>query len=94
MRATALEMFAAEAIDLVLLGYAMPDVNGGMILREIKVGAGISPVIMVSASPLDRDEVDCADCLITKGQGHSKMCRNTIRSWLRLELGQNAQACI
>jgi CheY-like chemotaxis protein len=39
--ATALEI-AARAIDLALLDYAMPDVNGGIILREMSVGAGMS----------------------------------------------------
>jgi DNA-binding response OmpR family regulator len=75
--ATALEI-AARAIDLALLDYAMPDVNGGIILREMKRQRRDVPVIMVSARPLDRYEVDSADCLITKGQGPAVLPKRSL----------------
>jgi CheY-like chemotaxis protein len=65
----ALQLFAANAVDLVLLDYAMPGMDGGAVAQEIKRRRGTVPIIMVSASPIPEQILICADCVIRKGQG-------------------------
>lgn len=65
----ALHLFAAYPVNLVLLDFAMPRMDGGVVAQEIKRLNGKIPVIMVSASPLPDDILTCADLCITKGQG-------------------------
>jgi CheY-like chemotaxis protein len=36
----ALRMFAGQPVDLVLLDYVMPGMNGGVVAREMKIGIG------------------------------------------------------
>jgi CheY-like chemotaxis protein len=64
-------MFSANAIDLVLLDYAMPGLDGGLIARELKRRRPYVPVIIVSASPLPEEIRTCADCIVAKGEGPS-----------------------
>jgi CheY-like chemotaxis protein len=66
---TALHIFAIHAVDLVLLDYAMPGLDGGTVAREMKRHKPLVPVIMVSASALPEDGSVCADCFIRKGEG-------------------------
>jgi CheY-like chemotaxis protein len=65
----ALQIFGTEPIDLVLLDYVMPGLNGGAVARKIKIAKPQVPVIIVSASPVEEDFLSCVDCLISKGQG-------------------------
>ena len=65
----ALHFFAADSIDLVLLDYLMPHMNGGVVAREMKRSRPTVPVIVVSASPVDEQGLACVDCFIRKGEG-------------------------
>jgi CheY-like chemotaxis protein len=66
----ALHFFEAHAVDLVLLDYLMPGMNGGVVAREIKNHNPKVPVVIVSASPIvEEQSLDCVDCFISKGEG-------------------------
>lgn len=62
-------MFAAQPVDLVLLDYVMPGMDGGVVAREIKKHKPRVPVVIVSASPVDERSLSCVDCFINKGDG-------------------------
>src|ERR1700690_3646960 len=49
----ALSMFAAQPVDLVLLDYIMPGINGGVVAKEMKNRDPRVPVVIVSASPVE-----------------------------------------
>src|SRR5271166_3474288 len=49
----ALHFFTANPIDLVLLDYLMPHMDGGVVAQEMKNRKPLVPVIVVSASPVD-----------------------------------------
>lgn len=48
----ALAIFAANGIDLVLLDYKMPGINGGVVAQRMKAQKPAVPIIMVSANQL------------------------------------------
>jgi CheY-like chemotaxis protein len=64
----ALTIFDAQPIDLVLLDYVMPGMDGGAVAGEIKRRRPNVPVIMVSASDLLHEVSMSADCIVPKGQ--------------------------
>ena len=49
----ALRLFAVQAVDLVLLDYLMPGMDGGAVAQEMKNRKPLVPVIIVSASPVE-----------------------------------------
>ena len=65
----ALELFAANPIDLVLLDYFMPGIDGGKVALEMKRLRPEIPIIMVSASPMAITVKACVDCIVPKGEG-------------------------
>ncbi len=65
----ALEILAANGVDLVLLDYVMPGLDGGAVAREIKKSRPDVPVILVSASPIPDESLACIDALLEKGRG-------------------------
>lgn len=65
----ALELFAANPIDLVLLDYLMPGMDGGVVALEMKRQRPEVPIIMVSASPLAATLGACVNCILPKGEG-------------------------
>ncbi len=77
----ALRIFAVHPVDLVLLDYVMPGVDGGMVAKAIKQHTVGVPIIMVSASPVPPETAHVADCFITKGQGPMLLLQ-TIRDCL------------
>jgi DNA-binding response OmpR family regulator len=64
----ALAYFETQPIDLVLLDYAMPGTNGGLVCREMKKAKPYLPVIMVSANLVDGDTLKRVDRFISKGE--------------------------
>ena len=65
----ALRLFAVQAVDLVLLDYLMPRMDGGAVAQEMKKRKPLVPVIMVSGSSVSEDTLTCVDCFIRKGEG-------------------------
>jgi CheY-like chemotaxis protein len=65
----ALHFFALHDVDLVLLDFLMPGMDGGLIAQTMKQHKPLVPVIIVSASPVEEDGLTCVDCFIRKGQG-------------------------
>src|ERR1700748_1837071 len=51
----ALRMFAQEPIDLVLLDYVMPGLDGGTVAEEMKSQNPRVPIVLISASPVDEE---------------------------------------
>jgi CheY-like chemotaxis protein len=65
----ALDALDANAVDLVLLDYKMPRMDGGTAAREMKRRAPHVPIIMVSANRVPGEALALVDCFIPKGQG-------------------------
>lgn len=65
----ALRAFAGQPVDLVLLDYVMPGMDGGVVAKEIKNHNPRVPIVLVSASPVDEQSLACIDCFISKGDG-------------------------
>lgn len=63
----ALAYFETQPINLVLLDYAMPGMDGGRVCREMKKAKPYVPVIMVSANLVDGDTLRRVDHFISKG---------------------------
>lgn len=65
---TGLEIFASQHVDLVVLDYAMPEMNGYDVAVEMKrISPGI-PILMLSAYfPLPADALRVVDTYVTKG---------------------------
>jgi CheY-like chemotaxis protein len=62
-------LFASNPIDLVLLDYLMPGMDGAMVAREMKRLGPDIPIIMVSASPTAGTAASSVDAVLAKGQG-------------------------
>ena len=65
----ALRIFTEQAIDLVLLDYLMPGMNGGAVAERIKNRNPQVPIVLISASPVDELPLVCIDCFVSKGDG-------------------------
>jgi CheY-like chemotaxis protein len=65
----ALRMFAEQPVNLALLDYVMPGMNGGVVARVIKEHNPRVPVVIVSASPVEEQSLGWVDCFINKGDG-------------------------
>ena len=65
----ALEFLETRPVDLVLLDYQMPGMDGGTVAREIKRRAPTVPIIMISANRVPGEALASVDCFIPKGQG-------------------------
>jgi two-component system OmpR family response regulator len=73
--AEALRFFASYDVDLVLLDFAMPDMDGGMVSQAMKRHNGRVPIIFVSASPVSEETLACAECRLDKGEGPSELLK-------------------
>lgn len=65
----ALRMFAEQPVDLVLLDYVMPGIDGGVVAKEIRNHNPRVPIVFITASPVNEQSLGCVDCFISKGDG-------------------------
>ena len=79
----ALRTFAEQSVDLVLLDYVMPGMDGGVVAKELKNHDPRVPVVIVSACPVDEQSLGCVDCFIRKGDGPALLLA-TIKELLAL----------
>ena len=64
-----LELLGTYAVDLVLLDYKMPGMDGGTVATEMKRRIPMVPVIMVSGNHVPAETLEVVDCFILKGEG-------------------------
>ena len=65
----ALHLFASQQVDLVLLDYVMPGLDGGAVAEQMKRCRRDVPIVLITASPIPEETVTCVDHRIVKGQG-------------------------
>lgn len=65
----ALHLLSNQPVDLVLLDYVMPGLDGGTVAQLMKRCKQSVPIVLVSASPVLEENATCVDCRIDKGQG-------------------------
>ena len=64
-----LQLFATSAVDLVLLDYSMPEINGGDVANTMKRIKPNVPIIMLSGvSAIPERDRTCIDAFIVKGE--------------------------
>jgi len=62
-------LFAQHDVDLVVLDFYMPDLNGGQVAAEMRRRRPTVPIIFLSAYfSLPSDALELADAFITKGE--------------------------
>lgn len=64
----ALDIFAAHYVDLAILDYQMPRLDGAAVAREMKRLRPRLPILMVSGLLVEDDVKECVDSLFIKGQ--------------------------
>jgi CheY-like chemotaxis protein len=64
----ALGFFAAILVDLVLLDYAMPGIDGGRVARDMKACRPLVPIILVTGLPIEEETLPCVDWIYRKGE--------------------------
>jgi CheY-like chemotaxis protein len=65
----ALDIFASMPVDLVLLDYSMPGINGEQVARKIKADRPELPIILVSGMLIETETLAYVDGFFTKGEG-------------------------
>lgn len=87
----ALEIFAAYPVDLVLLDYVMPGMDGGVVAQQMKRQKPLVPIIMVSANHVPKEALANTDGYIVKGLGPESLLAN-IKQFLVLIAGRRQPA--
>lgn len=65
----ALAIFSAKTVDLVVLDYAMPGMDGGVVAKEMKAVKPAVPIILYSAYiDLPEETRTFVDQYVTKGE--------------------------
>jgi CheY-like chemotaxis protein len=77
----ALQAFARYAVDLVLLDYLMPDLDGAIVAEQIKGRNPRVPIIMTSANSVPQEALACVDSFVSKGE-RPELLLEQIRSLL------------
>ena len=65
----ALDFFASAPVDLVVLDYSMPGINGEQVARKIKADRPDLPIILVSGLDIEMETLSYVDSYFTKGEG-------------------------
>ena len=94
---TALELFAAEHVDLVLLDLGLPDMDGHQVVRRIRSASDI-PVIVVSARRDQSEKVRAldagADDYVTKPFGVEELAARIRAALRRSQTGEPGERVI
>lgn len=69
----ALDFFASAPVDLAVLDYSMPGINGEQVARKIKADRPDLPIILVSGMPMEAEALSCVDSFFTKGEGPASL---------------------
>lgn len=70
----ALDIFSSEPIDLVVLDYKMPGMNGDVVAETMKGLKPSVPILMLSAYvDLPQETLALVDMYLTKGEGPLRM---------------------
>src|SRR5579859_2002542 len=80
-----LAIFSAEPIDLVVLDYKMPDMNGDVVAEKMKHLKPSIPILMLSAYvDLPGETLALVDRSLTKGEGGPLMMLKAIAELLTI----------
>ena len=71
----ALGIFGTEKIDLVLLDFVLPDMDGGALAQAIKALSPEVPIVMVSGAEVPEHCLSLCDGLVRKGDGVEPLLR-------------------
>src|SRR6516164_6852375 len=63
----ALQLFGEHTVDLVLLDYALPEMDGGMLADAMKTHRPDIPIIMVSGVEVPEKVLETVDGYVRKG---------------------------
>jgi len=75
----ALQVFVENSVDLVLLDYHMPVMNGGVAAARMKVSKPDVPVALLSGDEhLPPSDLEAVDCFIPKGEPISGVLEKSI----------------
>jgi CheY-like chemotaxis protein len=67
--AEALQLFASHRVDLVLLDYHMPGMNGDVVAEHMKIGQPDVPIAMLSADDgLTESALKWVDAFVSKSE--------------------------
>lgn len=67
--AQALQIFADHKVDLVLMDFALPEMDGGMLAEAMKTHRPATPIIMVSGVEVPERVLALVSAFVTKGSG-------------------------
>jgi DNA-binding response OmpR family regulator len=82
-----LELFAARSVDLVVLDYHMPELNGAAVAQKMRDLKPEVPVIMLSAYfEAPTDAAKFIDAYVTKGQ-NPRVLLDQIRQLIKAKAG-------
>jgi CheY-like chemotaxis protein len=69
-------IFASQAIDLVILDYMMPGMNGDVVAEKMRHVKPAVPILLLSAYvDLPRETLAAVDIYLTKGEGPQVMLK-------------------
>jgi two-component system autoinducer 1 sensor kinase/phosphatase LuxN len=72
--AEALQLFASHRIDLVLLDYHMPGMNGDVISEQMKAVQPDVPIVLLSADDgLPEGALKCVDAFVSKSESPANL---------------------
>lgn len=87
-----LSIFAQERVDLVVLDYSMPSMDGGAVAQEMRRLRPEVPIILLSAYiNLPPEVVRMVDCTMLKGDGPGVLLR-TIKDLLPEQVGEEEES--
>lgn len=81
----ALNQFACHRVDLAILDFGMPKLDGGKVARELKRQRQL-PVILLSGGEVDEESKASADCFLSKGQSPALLLREVERLLARFKM--------